>query len=172
MPDVTALLKQQHREAIRLLDDLAESPERQRRRLLEQFEQAMNMHMQLEEEYLYPLVAEHLGDEEAESAEAEHELARHGLEMLREWQDKPGFGAVVEMVRAGVEHHVREEEREILPELKKSMDRDEWSSLGDEVEEAAGATTKRSGRRETAAASARAGSNGARSGSSSSRRRR
>jgi hypothetical protein len=43
---------------------------------------------------------------------------RRGEELV----DEPGFGAVA-MLTAGIKHHVKEEETEMFPELKKKLDR-------------------------------------------------
>ena len=37
------------------------------------------------------------------------------------------------MLTAGIRHHVKEEEQEIFPELKKKLDREQLRDLGDEV---------------------------------------
>ena len=50
--------------------------------------------------------------------------------------DEPGFGAAVAMVTAGIKHHVKEEEHEMFPDLKRKLDRDQLFALGDEVEAA------------------------------------
>jgi hypothetical protein len=34
---------------------------------------------------------------------------------------KPGFGAAVDMVEAGIKHHVEEEETEVFPKLRKAL---------------------------------------------------
>ena len=47
--------------------------------------------------------------------------------------DEPGFHASVAMLTAGIRHHVREEERDMFPALKRALSREELASLGDEV---------------------------------------
>jgi hypothetical protein len=37
------------------------------------------------------------------------------------------------MLKAGIKHHVKEEEKEIFPELKRKMDREQLSELGDQA---------------------------------------
>jgi hypothetical protein len=51
------------------------------------------------------------------------------------------------MLTAGIKHHVKEEETEIFPELKRKIDRDELRDLGDRV-----AAAKKPVRRTRAAA--------------------
>ncbi|HEX2784349.1 MAG TPA: hemerythrin domain-containing protein [Ilumatobacteraceae bacterium] len=93
-------------------------------------------HMQLEETILYPAVKKLVGEEDEEEAEIEHGLAREGLAKMMSMLTVPGFGAAVEMLKGGIEHHVEEEETEILPALKESLPRAEWLALGDAIAKA------------------------------------
>jgi hemerythrin-like domain-containing protein len=89
--------------------------------------------MRVEERYVYPIVPELIDEESETEAEIEHGLARDGLRQLRSLVDKPGFGAAVAMVTAGIKHHVKEEEHEMFPKLKRSLARDDLAQLGDQV---------------------------------------
>jgi hemerythrin-like domain-containing protein len=40
------------------------------------------------------------------------------------------------MLTAGIRHHVKEEEKEVFPELKRKLDRDPLAELGDDVKAA------------------------------------
>ena len=167
MNDPMRILKQDHSEAKELLTALAESEEgKEREQMAQQLEKALTLHMELEERMLYPLVKEYIGEEDEEEAEIEHRLAREGLRTMMSMVDQPGFGAAVEMLKGGIEHHVQEEEGEILPELKEAGRREEWLALGDQVAQAkadAGmpvkepkrSNTRRSGKRKKTASSRR-----------------
>ncbi len=135
MNDPIAILKRDHREAEELLKRLAESkkPGATRRKTTEKLIAALKLHMEIEEQLVYPLVSERVGREEEQEAETEHELAREGLAKLSQLVDEPGFGAAVAMITAGIKHHVKEEETEVFPELKSQLERDELSALGDSV---------------------------------------
>jgi hemerythrin superfamily protein len=134
MNDPVVLLKKDHREAEAMLKTLASSrPGARRRATVEKLVAALQLHMQIEESDVYPVVAEVEGEETAREAEIEHQLARDGLSKLQELVDAPGFGAVVAMLTAGIKHHVKEEEQEIFPKLKRKIDRDQLRVLGDEV---------------------------------------
>jgi hemerythrin-like domain-containing protein len=143
MNDPIAMLKADHREAAAMLKTLGESekPSATRRRTTAKLVAALQLHMQIEESLVYPLVAQRVGKEEEVEAEIEHRLARDGLSQLSELVGEPGFGAAVAMVTAGIKHHVREEETELFPALKAKLDRAELAELGDEV--AAGKKRKR-----------------------------
>ena len=135
MPDPVVLLKKDHREAEAMLKTLAASkPGARRRSTLKKLDDALRLHMQIEEDDVYPLVAKLLGKEDAKEANIEHDLAREGLEKMHDLVDEPGFGAVVAMVTAGIKHHVKEEEHEMFPDLKKKLDRRPLLALGDEVQ--------------------------------------
>jgi len=114
----------------------ASKPGARRRQTVEKLTQALELHMEIEERDIYPVVERVVGAEEAKEAGVEHGLAREGLADLRRLVDEPGFGAAVAMVTAGIKHHVKEEEQEIFPELKRKIDRDELRELGDRVADA------------------------------------
>ena len=108
----------------------------QRASMVQDVRSALMLHMQIEENLLYPYVARVLGREEDEEACKEHALAREGLEKLQAMVEQPGFGAAVAMLAGGITHHVHDEEGEILPALKRGLDREEWTDLSARVADA------------------------------------
>jgi hemerythrin superfamily protein len=115
-------LEQQHRMAEELLSKLENAEgEAEQAPLVEQLVTAMMEHMQTEETQVYPTLRD-LDDEMGEEAAIEHGLARKGLEQLQSLVGRPGFGAAVAMVQAGIEHHVEEEENEVFPKLRRAAD--------------------------------------------------
>ena len=148
MNDPVAILKRDHREVAQMLKTLdASKPGARRRQTVEKLTQALELHMEIEERDIYPVVARVIGKEDAEEGGVEHRLARDGLAEVQRLVDEPGFGAAVAMLTAGIRHHVKEEEQEMFPELKKKIDRDELRELGDRV-----AAAKQPKRRARAAA--------------------
>lgn len=134
MNDPMRILKADHREVERLLKRLADTDEgRERRQLADEVAMKLTSHMEIEESIVYPPVSEEVGEEDREEAEIEHRLARQGLDTMMSMLDQPGFGAAVQMLLGGISHHVEEEERELLPELRSAMDRDEWEAMGDAI---------------------------------------
>lgn len=130
MNDPVALLKKDHREVEMMLKALVTSkPGARRQATVKKLDAALTLHMSIEEAHIYPLVAKRVDAEEAEEAGIEHRLVREGLAA-------PGFGAALAMLTAGIKHHVKEEEQEVFPELKRTLDRGELAALGDEVAEA------------------------------------
>jgi iron-sulfur cluster repair protein YtfE (RIC family) len=117
--DVTKLLEADHRKVEELFEQIDAAEGEERTPLIDELSSALKAHMELEEQVFYPAMEPVTGAESVEEGEKEHELARKSLaEMLALAPDEPGFGAAMEAVKAGIEHHVEEEEGEIFPQLR------------------------------------------------------
>jgi hemerythrin superfamily protein len=118
--DVTKMLEADHRQVEDLFDKIESADEANRRPLLDELVSSLLAHMELEEAVLYPAMEPATGAEPVEEGVVEHELARKGLDdVMRLAPDQPGFGAALDAVKAGISHHVDEEENEIFPKLRK-----------------------------------------------------
>ena len=118
---VLTKLERDHRKAEGLLKKLAKPKEASAHQaLVDELLAAMAAHMDLEEQQLYPLLEDIDGDM-AREARTEHGLARTGLQQMAALVGQPGFGAAVAMVRAGISHHVEEEEGEAFPKIRRSL---------------------------------------------------
>jgi hypothetical protein len=121
--DVTRMLEADHRHVEELFDKIEQARGDARSPLIEELHTSLKAHMELEEEILYPVMAPATGDEAVEEANAEHVLGRKGLgDVLALAPDQPGFGAALDAVKAGISHHVHEEEHEVFPELRKEAE--------------------------------------------------
>jgi hemerythrin superfamily protein len=118
--DPTKLLEADHRQVEALFEAIDKAEGDERTPLIEELKTSLLAHMQLEERVLYPAMAPATGEESVEEANKEHELARSSLaDMVDLAPDDPGFGAAMEATKAGIEHHVEEEEGELFPKLRK-----------------------------------------------------
>jgi hypothetical protein len=114
-------LESQHREAEGLLAKLGDATEASEQQpLVDELVSAMAEHMAIEEEQVYPEL-QRIDGELSEQANVEHGLAREGLDKLQPIVGQPGFGAVVEMVKGGISHHVEDEETEAFPKLREAL---------------------------------------------------
>lgn len=124
-------LESQHREAEDLLAQLEDATEASEQQpLVDKLVAAMEEHMAIEEQEVYPEL-ERIDGELAEEANVEHGLAREGLSKLQTMVGQPGFGAAVEMVKGGISHHVEDEETEAFPKLRKALGLSGGSSSSD-----------------------------------------
>jgi hemerythrin superfamily protein len=118
--DPTKLLEADHRQVEDLFDKIDKAEGHDRTPFIDELATALKAHMELEEKVLYPAMAPVTGGEAVEEGNKEHELARKSLQdMLDLAPDEPGFGAAMEATKAGIAHHVEEEEDEVFPELRK-----------------------------------------------------
>jgi hemerythrin-like domain-containing protein len=117
--DPTKLLEADHRQVEELIDRIQKAEGSGRSPLVRELRTALEAHMQLEEEVVYPAMKPVTGQEEVEEAQTEHELARSALaQMLNLAPEEPGFEAALETTKAAIEHHVQDEEGEVFPTLR------------------------------------------------------
>jgi hemerythrin superfamily protein len=117
--DVTKILEADHRTVEDLFDKIEKAEGDDRLPLIEELTTSLRGHMTLEETTVYPAMEPVTGHEDVEEGNAEHQLARKGLEdVVRLGPDEPGFGAALDAVKAGIKHHVDEEENDIFPKLR------------------------------------------------------
>jgi hemerythrin-like domain-containing protein len=191
--DAIALLKQDHRTVEALFDQFEEAEESEQSQLAERVCQLLTVHTQIEEEILYPAAREAFGEDEEEEdlvneAQVEHNSAKDLIAKIEGMTpDDETFKATVKVLGEYVKHHVKEEENEMFPTLKKAdLDLKELGSqlqerklalmeqLGIEEEETPAQKKSRSSSRSTNSSKsrqARAGSRGKSAKSSSSRAR-
>ena len=136
MADVTKMLEQDHREAEDLFAKIKETNGAARAGLVTKLAGALKLHMQVEEKIVYPAIAKQVdgGDDMVDEATTEHEGARKALADVEKLSpNEPGFDGALEMLEAGISHHVEEEEEEVFPKFRESVSSDELNELGDEV---------------------------------------
>lgn len=122
----TELLKQDHRNVEALFEqfeDASEAPE-ERLPILHEITFQLTLHARVEEELLYPLAREVLGDDAADlidEASVEHASLKHLLIELSNCDGRERlFAAKVKVLAEYVNHHVEEEEGELFPALERS----------------------------------------------------
>ncbi len=135
--DVIELVMADHRRVEELFEQIERADADEREPLVEELVLSLRIHMEIEEDLLYPLVESEVDEDVAEEAEAEHQLARHGVEeLLALAPDEPGFDGALAMLKAGILHHVGEEEQQALPRLRDELPDTERMELGRQVAEA------------------------------------
>jgi iron-sulfur cluster repair protein YtfE (RIC family) len=118
--DPTKLLEADHRQVEQLFEQIEPAEGEERASLVDQLATALRGHMELEEQIVYPAMGEVTGEEAVQEGEKEHELARKALQdMIALSPDQPGFDGALAAVKAGIEHHVEEEEGEYFPQFRK-----------------------------------------------------
>lgn len=117
--DCTKLLEADHRQVEALLEEIANAEGEAKAPLVQQLATSLQAHMDLEEQVLYPAMQPVTGEETVQEGVTEHELARKALQdVIALAPEEPGFEAALEVIKAGIKHHVEDEEGEVFPQLR------------------------------------------------------
>jgi len=171
--DALALLKADHQLVQQLFDKFEKTRAEDRKSALaEQICNELAVHAQIEEEIFYPAAREAIRDTDLISeATVEHQSAKDLIEQIQSGGSGDDlFEAKVTVLGEYVRHHVREEEREMFPQIRKT--RLDLKALGQQLmqrkeELMSGAGGQ--GARGSGMAGSRAGSNRSRRESQSTR---
>lgn len=133
LEDIITLILRDHqpiKELIEVLKDPDESIDKKRPAFAE-FEKKLLTHAKAEQETLYMEMKEQ--DEtrvEAMEGDVEHSLAEQLIQELDSTSDDDLWMAKVKVLAEVVEHHVDEEEKEVLKEARKNIDVEQRIELG------------------------------------------
>jgi len=139
--DVIALLKEDHANVRELLGKLVEGKSRaqkSRQQLFAEIEMELELHSRVEEEIVYPVFLEIVERSERHlffEAKEEHALVRRVMdEMDAGSPEDEEFSARAKVLLDLVEHHAKEEEREMFPLLKAETEPERLREMGAEIE--------------------------------------
>jgi hemerythrin superfamily protein len=129
--DVITMIKTDHHELERLFD-MMEEDSSSRPLALPLAVAMLTAHSRAEEDHVYPALAKEAGEkEEAEhGAEEHHKAEQLGQELLGKDPEGPDFEESFSEWVSAVQHHVEEEETELLPHLQEALDADRLTELG------------------------------------------
>ncbi len=127
-PDAIKLLTQDHKDVKALFKEYeklvkAEADDTQKQALAEQICEMLTVHAQIEEELVYPAAYDVLPEEAdlVDEAQVEHASAKDLISQIRGMQPSDDlYDAKVTVLGEYIDHHVKEEEKEMFPKLRKS----------------------------------------------------
>jgi hemerythrin superfamily protein len=143
--DAITLLKQDHREVEALFkrfEAAGDGALKLKRKLVDQIIAALSKHASIEEAILYPAARAALeetsdGEDMVLEALEEHHVVKWTLEeLITLAPDAERFEAKATVLMESVRHHVKEEEQDLFPKLRKVMSRDELIAIGDAMAQA------------------------------------
>lgn len=121
-PDAIQLLKKDHAEASALFtrfEDASDLDEKSE--IAAQLCRKLTIHALCEEELVYPAAHASIDDDLVYEAEVEHQSAKDLIARIEDADPQAeDFGAMVHVLGEYVRHHVKEEEGELLPQLKRA----------------------------------------------------
>ncbi|HWO41380.1 MAG TPA: hemerythrin domain-containing protein [Candidatus Eisenbacteria bacterium] len=123
MPNATQLIRQDHKKVEGLFKKFQQTKSAaSKRRIAEQAMQELEVHAAIEEEIFYPAVEREIGDRDLiRDSQQEHQTVKN---LIQELKGMNGQGEQFEEkfseLQQNVEHHVKEEEGELLPKAEES----------------------------------------------------
>jgi hemerythrin-like domain-containing protein len=134
--DAVTLIKNDHRLMEELFTQLKNGDE-DRRSLVAEVEARLSAHARAEEAEVYPIITKAAAEKsDVEHGTYEHLEAEHKLRKVRNLIDSPHFEQALDEFIAAVDHHIQEEESELLPALQKATDKKTLDRLGAAFERA------------------------------------
>jgi hemerythrin-like domain-containing protein len=134
--DALTLLKNDHDDVEQLFksfEKLGEGAAKRRRQVVDKVIEALSAHAAIEEQVFYPHVRRSIPDATPEVLESleEHHIVKWTLSELEDMDPTDErFGAKVTVLIESVRHHVKEEENELFPKVRKALSREELAELG------------------------------------------
>lgn len=128
-PDAIALLTEDHKQVKKLFKDYdklatAGAPAAEREQLATRICQMLTIHAQIEEEIFYPAAREGLDDEDLiDEAAVEHASCKELIAQIEAMSgDASLFDAKMKVLGEYIDHHVKEEEKELFPKTRRRID--------------------------------------------------
>jgi hemerythrin superfamily protein len=140
--DAITLLKNDHADVEKLFkayENLGERAYKSRQKTVGSIIKALSVHAEIEEQVFYPAIRAEVsgaGDEVLEAIE-EHHIVKWVLDELEHLPaDAENYDAKVTVLIENVRHHVKEEEKEMFPSVRKALGRARLGELGDQLAQA------------------------------------
>lgn len=140
MPDVVERIEHDHREVEQLF---AEFQQTRDQATAAQICDELDKHTKAEDQAVYPVFAEELSNEQSKVREAsdEHKEARQLIGQIRNTKDEDHLVELMTQLEQAVQHHVEEEESEMLPKARRELPESELDELGTKFEQAKGSAS-------------------------------
>jgi len=146
--DAITLLKDDHKTVKDLFRKFEQAGDRAyatKRKLVDKMIEELSVHAAIEEQIFYPSIRHGIEQTEDEVLEAleEHHVVKWTLSELEKMDPKAErFDAKVTVLIESVRHHMKEEEEEMFPKVRKAFSRTQLSDLGDLMERSKAAAPK------------------------------
>ena len=121
--DALALLKEDHRKVEKLFKDYESAKgDGRKEKLARQISLELTIHTTIEEEIFYPACKGKIDEDKLKEAYVEHDAAKLLMAEIEagSGQSDDYFDAKVQVLGEEIDHHVKEEEDELFPEVRKA----------------------------------------------------
>ncbi|KAF6261271.1 hypothetical protein COO60DRAFT_1699953 [Scenedesmus sp. NREL 46B-D3] len=137
-PNILADIKRDHAQFFSLYRQYKEtSADEEKQTLVWQLIHDLTVHSLAEEEVLYPEMTKHMGTKCRDHALSEHKTLKDILSDIDAMTvASPGFNDKLKMLMVALEHHIKEEEDEMLVEFARLVGRDDLAQLAGKFQKA------------------------------------
>lgn len=151
---VIDLLKEDHRKVKELFEQFKDAETSSRQSIADEALQDLEIHTKIEDSIVYPAIRDAIEEQEAvDEAREEHHVVGLLIKELRKMKaTEDGYHAKFTVLSELVEHHIEEEENEMLPEAEDNLDIEDLGKQAMEMKRRLSSGRKRSssGRRKAA----------------------
>jgi hemerythrin-like domain-containing protein len=137
--DAIKLLTQQHREVEKLFEQYEKAgsgAKKKKQELCELISDKLAIHATIEEKIFYPATKAARTEELLQEAVEEHLSAKRIIaDLVQGDADDGQIDAKMSVLKEQIEHHVKEEEKELFPQAKKLLGAERLEECGDEMVE-------------------------------------
>jgi iron-sulfur cluster repair protein YtfE (RIC family) len=134
MPDVIKVLEQDHREVEELFASAESISGAAREQTVGKIISELKLHMQVEEQYVYPAMREAGLSDLVQEAEQEHSKAKELVTQLEGMDTSTNdIDSLLQQLKGEIDHHVQEEEHEAFPKFREACDQATLQDLAEQV---------------------------------------
>jgi hemerythrin-like domain-containing protein len=135
MSDVIEQIEHDHREVEQMFSQFRSDPSKD---LALQICDELERHTRAEDEAVYPRFAQDLSNErdKVDEAAEEHHEARQLIGRIRNTVDIDHLVDLMAQLEQAIQHHVQEEESEMLPKARRELPAEELDEIGSDFEAA------------------------------------
>jgi hemerythrin superfamily protein len=138
--DAITLLKNDHAEVEKLFksyEGLGERAYKSKEKLAGRIIAALSVHAAIEEQVFYPAVRNEVEDTNSDVLESieEHHIVKWVLQEIKDTDPRDErFDAKITVLIENVRHHVKEEEKDMFPRVRKALGRSRLNEIGEALE--------------------------------------
>jgi hemerythrin-like domain-containing protein len=132
--DAIDLLEEQHRDVEDLFEEIEQAEASEKREIFEEIADQLAIHATIEEKHFYPAANDKSTESLLKESLEEHLSVKRLIADLLELDAKDGtFDAKIKVLKEQVEQHVKEEEKELFPKVRKLLDKEMLDALAQEM---------------------------------------
>jgi hemerythrin superfamily protein len=132
--DAIEMLEEQHRDVEDLFDEIEEAEGAEKREVFAEIADQLVIHSAIEEKHFYPAVKARQTEDLLRESLEEHLSAKRIIADLLDMKvEDEQFDAKVDVLKELIQHHVKEEEDELFPKVRKLLGQEELEALAQEM---------------------------------------